>query len=111
MDKTIGWKKKRTGRKRPCKWDRQISMMKREMKKLMREIAAAPVGDKSWLEQQLRAVRKNRRKRLRKVRKMAEWMRMREIEELGKRGEKKMMWNRLKGEGGKKMGEEGPVAA
>ena len=79
-------------------------MMKREMKKLMREIAAAPVGDKSWLEQKLRAVRKNRRKRLRKVRKMAEWMRMREIEELGKRGDKKMMWNRLKGEGGRKMG-------
>ena len=103
VDKTIGWrKKKKRGKKRACRWDRQISVMKREMKKLTREMAAATVGDRSWLEQKRRAVRKSRRKRMRELRKMAEWMRMREIEELGKGGDKKMMWNRLRRNSGEK---------
>ena len=101
---TIGWRKKNRGKKRACKWDRQISMMKREMKRLTKEIAAAKIGDRRWLEQRRKTIRKSVRKRIRYLRRMAEWMKMREIEDLGRKGDKKAMWDRLKGGNKKAMG-------
>ena len=108
VNSSVGWNRgKKRQKKRQNRWDRQVSVMKKVIKSLSRDIAKAEVGRREWLIQKRIGVRREMRQRVRKLRRMIEWKRMREIEDIGRTGDKKKMLDRLKSRLGSSKGQGG----